>query len=212
MRAMRAMRALRALRALLTCCAVVGSAFLIASCSKAQPDEHVLAEIHARQDYAKRMLLTEDAGRTLSVASSPDIMFEEGFSMISTNPPENFRAHAVRWMGQNAHVRLRAHPGRRMKLHFGGWVNESVIKAHPFMTVYLDGERIGTVGPIQLDHYWFDVVLPPEKLHREWVDLNIRTNAIAFHWGDPPTLTVVQIYNFKWEPTDDPATEASSGP
>lgn len=175
----------------------------VAACSNDKPvDPRIQAEIAARDAFAKKMLLAEDAGRAFALSSTSDIQFDEGFSMISYFPPEDFRAHAVRWMGQHAHVRLRAHPGKSMKLHLKGWANSSVIRTKPFLSLFIDSEHIGSIGPVEDEytkgHFWFDLVIPPEKLKREWVDLVIKANAVAFHWADPPTLQVLQIYNFEW--------------
>ena len=161
-------------------------------------DERVSEEVKAREAYGKSVLFAEDAGRGYGVSSTSEIMFEEGFSQISYDPQEDFRQHAFRWIGQNAHVRLKPHPGRAMKLHIQGWVNDKVLRTYPTMILYLDGEPIRTEGPIEKGHYWIDVIVEPEHLRREWVDLSIRLNAVGFHWSEPPVLMVALVYNFAW--------------
>jgi hypothetical protein len=177
--------------------ALCALASLPASCTKANDDD-AKAEIAARAEYAKRMLIEEDAGRLLGVASSPDIMFEEGFSRVSYNPPDHWREHAFRWLGQNAHVRLRSHPGRAMRLHVQGWVNEEIVRTKAQISVFLDGEFLRAEGPFDNGHYWIEVDVPPSMLKRPWVDLNLRLNAVGFHWSDPPLLMVANVYNFSW--------------
>jgi hypothetical protein len=76
-------------------------------------------------------------------------------------------------------------------------VNEKVIRAKPTMTLFLDGIRFYTVPAIS-DHYLVDAIIPAKQLNREWVDLNIRLSAVAFHWSDPPTLMVALVYAFDW--------------
>jgi hypothetical protein len=177
---------------------------ILAACgesAKPTDDPKIKAEVEAREAFARRMLLAEDAGRALGLSSTKDIQFDEGFSMITYFPPDHFRDHAVRWMGQNAHIRLHGHPGKSMKLHIGGWANTDVLRTRPFLVLFIDGERLGQIGPVPPEfqgHFWFDIVVPPEKLTREWVDLNIKANCVAFHWADPPTLQVLQMYNFEW--------------
>jgi hypothetical protein len=63
---------------------------------------------------------------------------------------------------------------------------------------YLDGVLLASHGPLEGEQYWSDVDVPPEKQRREWLDLNIRVNAVGVHWSDPPQLTVADIYNFAW--------------
>ena len=169
----------------------------VVACSTSN-DERVRQEIADRREFTKRILLEEDAGRLFGVSSTDDVMFEEGFSPVVFLPPDSFRNHASRWIGQNAHVRLRRHPGRTMRLHVQGWLNKWVLRTNPQIAFYLDGVFLRSTGPLEGEHYWIDVDVPPETVRREWVDLVIRLNTVGVHWFDPPTLTVADVYNFSW--------------
>jgi hypothetical protein len=171
---------------------------LATSCRDKPVDPAVTAEIAARGEFAKRLLLEEDAGTLLGISSSPDIMFEEGFSQILYDPQRQWRAHPFRWIGQNAHVRLRPHPGKAMRLHIQGWASANELRTKPQVALYIDGERLKLDEPVEHEHFWIDVDVPPQMLRREWVDLNIRLNTVAWHWDDPPMLAVANIYNFTW--------------
>jgi hypothetical protein len=161
-------------------------------------DPRVEQEIADRRAYAERTLLEQDAGRLLGVSSSADVMFEEGFSNVVFLPPDDFRNHASRWIGQHAHVRLRRHPGRTMRLHIQGWLNKWVLRTNPQIALYLDGVLLRSTGPIEGEHYWIEVDVPPETVHREWSDLIIRLNTVGIHWSEPPALTVADVYKFTW--------------
>jgi len=141
-----------------------------------------------------------DAGadRTFHVASNPDVQFEDGFSGITYDPPEDFHNHAFRWVGQNGHVHLRTHGDKAMHLIASGWINEKVIRSRPVVSAYLDGFFLGTSIPDDEGHWMVDTVVPSKFLRRSWVDLSIRTSAVAFHWAEPPELKVVVLYGFSW--------------
>jgi hypothetical protein len=169
-----------------------------AACSTASDGGRVEQELKDRREFATRVLLDSDAGRLLRVSSSPDVMFEEGFSNVVFLPPDHYRNHASRWIGQQAHARVRRHPGRTMRLHIQGWLNEWVLRTHPQIALYLDGVLLHATPLIESSHYWIEIDVPPEKLTREWSDLVMRLNTVGYHWSDPPQLTVADVYSFTW--------------
>lgn len=177
---------------------LVASAATLAACSKAAPDAELAAEIARRESFAKSALEDAGAARAFGVSSTSEIFFEEGFSQITFDPPEDYRNHAFRWMGPHAHVRLKSHGDRRMKLQVIGWVNEKVVRSKAVISLFLDGELLTTTGAIENGHYWAEAVVAPERLGRPFVDLDIETNAVAFHWAEPPKLQVALVYKFTW--------------
>lgn len=181
--------------------AAVGSVALVGAllgACRQRHDEQLDRELAEREAYAKRILLENDAGRLLGVSSTSEIVFEEGFGPVTYLPPDSFRNHASRWIGQNAHVRLKAHPGKAMRIHVQGWLNEGVLRTRPQLSFFLDGVLLASRGPLEGAHYWIDVDVPADAQRRPWLDLNIRVNAVGYHWSDPPQLTVADIYNFGW--------------
>ncbi len=172
----------------------------LSACTKPYDDS---ADVKAREAFAKKAVFEEDAGRMWNVASTSEVQFEQDFSIIMYDPPDDFRAHAVRWMGQNAHVRLKTHGPKKMKLVIKGWVNEKVLRTHPVITLYIDGQYLPYYYPAKVeaikDHYWIEAEVPARMLQREWVDLNIRLNSIGWHWSEPPNLQVAVLYGFSWE-------------
>ena len=173
---------------------VLAPLLLLASCSKPYDDSE---EVKTREVFAKARMLEADAGRAWGLSSKSDAQFEQGFSQIQYDPPEDFRNHAFRWMGQNAHIRLKRHGSKPMRLLMVGWVNEHAMRTKPILTAYIDGVPIKALPPIT-DHYWLEVVIPPEQLTREWVDLNVRLSSVSWHWADPPNLLVALLYRFEW--------------
>jgi hypothetical protein len=165
-------------------------------CSRASAD---ISETRTREAAGRAFAIDAGADRMIKVASRADVMFELGFSMISYDPPDDFHNHAFRWMGKNGHVRLHAHGDKNMRLMVGGWVNEKVIRSKPVISLYLDGMLVGTTGAIEGGHWRVERILTPDWFRgREWLNLNVLCNAIAWHWSDPPKLNVIVLYDFEW--------------
>jgi len=176
----------------------------VAGCSKGEKVDPYADEVREREAFAKKLLVGADAGRALSVASRSDVQFEEGFGVLSFETDKedghpSFTNHAFRWMGQNAHVRLKSHGQRPMKLVLVGWVHKKVVETQPTIHLYLDGVHVGSSASISPEgHYWIETIVPEWAIRREWLDLIVRTNAVAYHWADPPELKVLNIYRFEW--------------
>ena len=152
-----------------------------------------------RERFAVNAALDAGSGGALAVGSRNDVLFEEGFSLVSYDPPDDYKNHAFRWMGQRGHVRLRAHSEHAMKLKLVGWVNEKAIRAKPVLTLYIDGQRIHTTDPVENGHWWIETVVPADMLRSSsWHDLLITLSAVAFHWSDPPTLTLAVLNTLEW--------------
>jgi hypothetical protein len=173
------------------------------ACSKSGEDPYA-AETAQREAFAKARLEEVDAGRAWGVSSTSEIQFDEGFGMLSYDPPDqtkspSFYNHAFRWMGQNAHIRLKAHGTHPMKVVVAGWLHENVTRTRPVINVFVDGYYAGSSGLVEkAGHYWIDLTIPSWMFRRPWVDLTLRTNAVGFHWGDPPQLNVALVYKFSW--------------
>jgi hypothetical protein len=188
-------------RALLVCLlASLPTAAL--GCARTDVADSLKEEVSRREAYAKDTMTDAGAARAVGVSSTSEIQFDDGFGILSYDPPDEFRNHAFRWMGQNAHVRLKSHGAHRMKLLVVGWVHHKVIRTKPVINLFIDGQWVATSNVIQEGHYWIEVVVPPSLIHRPWVDLTIRTNAVGFHWGDPPELKVALVYRFGWTEAD----------
>ena len=170
-----------------------------AGCSKPNRSAELRAEVVKRQNFARKVAEDADAGRMLEVASSADAIFDDGFSAIMYDPPDDFHNHAFRWMGKNAHVRLHVVDGAPKHLVVAGWAHEKVIRAKPVISAYIDGTFIATTNAIEDGHFRIDVTVTPDLLKREWVDLNLFCNAVSFHWGEPPDLRVLVLYHFEWQ-------------
>jgi hypothetical protein len=176
-------------------------------CSRGDRPDPFADEVAMREAYAKKTLFEADAGRAWNVSSTSEYQFEEGFTLILYEQGKDalgptFREHAFRWIGQTAHVRLKTHGKRNMKLSLRGWANEEAIRAKPVMNAFVDGVYVGTSGVIEEGHYVIETIVPAWALKRPWVDLVIRTNAVGFHWGDIPELKVLNVYHFSWTPTE----------
>ncbi len=170
-------------------------------CSRGDPGAPVdpyADETARREAFIKHSMLEADAGRALGMSSTAEIQYEEGLSLLSYDPPDDFHAHAFRWMGQRAHIRLKTRGRRTMKIVMGGWIHEKVIRTHPVMSLYIDNELMKTSKPIDREHFEIEAIIPDWSMRRPWVDLQIRTSAVGFHWGDPPELRVIVLYKFEW--------------
>ena len=184
---------------LLACAAV-----LLTACSRRDGADPYAAEAVEREAFVRSALDAGGASRALGVASTWDIQFEEGFSILSyeldsKDGHADFKNHAFRWMGQHAHVRLKSHGARPMRLIVAGWMHHKVVGTRPVINLFIDGIHLGSTNPIREDgHYWFEKVVPEWMIQRPWVDLVIQTTAVGFHWSDPPELRVLNVYKFAW--------------
>lgn len=177
------------------------AALAVAACSKKPVPEEIATEAALRDAFRSKVLREEDAGRAEAVSSRPDVVFEDGFGKVLYDPPDNYRNVAIRWMGQNAHARLKSHGDKRMRLRIVGWVDDKHLLTWPYLTVFLDGMPVGApLGPIDKGFYWFEAEVPPEMFRgQEWADLNVRLSTVAYHWYDPPDLGVALVSRFDWE-------------
>ena len=168
---------------------LAASVFGCMACSRGEPPS-VLEENARRDAFGNRMLDVEDAGRSRLVSSNPEVVFEQGFSQVLHDPPSSFRNHAFRWVGRSAHVRLKSHGDKPMRVLARGWFDEKALRTRAFMTFFLDGRVLGETLPVdEKGHYWGEFVVPRELLRdREWVDLTMVPSTIAFHWAEPPQL------------------------
>lgn len=167
----------------------------VLGCSKTRNDSE---EARKRNELVWAVALDAGSARALGVSSRPDILFEEGFSLISYDPPDDFHNHAFRWMGQNGHLRVRAHGPKPMKVGVFGWVNEKVIRAKPVMSLLVNGKLIATTGAVEDGHFQLEAVVDPELMPTSWNDVNVTASAVGFHWADPPNLRVIVVYRFDW--------------
>ncbi len=173
------------------------------SCAKANVSADMQREVDAREQLGRAVAVDAGASRALAVASRADVLFEEGFSNVEYDPPDDFRHHAFRWMGQRGHVRLKSHERRPMRLSVKGWLNEKVIRAKAVVTLYINGRRLGSSGAVEDGHWSLETVVPSSSQRTDgWLDLVVTVSAVAFHWSDAPTLRVVVVTGLEWR---DPA-------
>ncbi|MBX3260797.1 MAG: hypothetical protein KF782_14020, partial [Labilithrix sp.] len=183
---------------------VAAATSLVAGCSRGDAADPYAEEIARREAFTRAALDAGGASRALGVASTSEVRFEEGFGILSFELDKedghaSFTNHAFRWMGQNAHVRLKTHGKTPMKLQIVGWAHLKVIGAEPVISIYVDGLHLGSTEPIGGEgHYWIERIVPEWALRRPWVDLVIRTTAVGYHWSDPPELKVLNVYRFGW--------------
>ncbi len=179
--------------------AVLAAASLVWGCSSGRRKAEVKAETLAREAYAHAVAVDAGAGRMLPVASRTDVLFEEGFSNLSYDPPQDFRNSGFRWMGQRGHIRVRSHGDRPMRLKTFGWLHEKVIRAKGVVTIYVDGIRIADTGAVEKETWVLETVIPTDLLRgKEWLDVIITASAVSFHWAEPPALAVVALNSFEW--------------
>ena len=169
--------------------------------TRKEEDPRVSEEIERREAYAKALLVDSGAS-AYKVGNTADVHFQDGFSIVQFDPPDDWRSHAFRWMGQRGQVRLRTRGDAPMRLKVGGWVNEKVIDTKPLIRLYIDGQPIFPKGPGVVDDnqfFIYEVDVDPTLFHgKEWVNLDIVSSAVAWHWSDPPELRVLVLFEFDW--------------
>lgn len=168
------------------------------ACKAPSPSPEVLREVEQREAFSEALIVDAGAQRARLLSSRSDVLFEEGLSTLEYDPPFQIRKHAMRWMGQRSHVRLKRHGDRPMRLFMHGWVDLNAIKTRPLISAYIDGRLFSTVT-VPEDGLWgMDFVVPPEALRTTWVDLQITIGSVAFHWADPPELKVALLNGLSW--------------
>ena len=100
---------------------LTSATLFVTACSRGDGADPYAAESAQREAFVRSALDAGGASRALGVASTYDIQFEEGFSILSyeldsKDGHASFTNHAFRWMGQHAHVRLKSHGARPMRL------------------------------------------------------------------------------------------------
>jgi hypothetical protein len=176
------------------------AALLVLSCGKKAPSPAVEAEIHARESFARAVSAEAGMGKRWNVSSSNDVSYEEGFSLLLHDPPDDLRGSAFRWMGQTGHVKLRRHPGEAMHLKVVGWCHVKEMRTRPVVSLYVDGRLLRTSGAVDEGGAWyFEETIPPGDLPAtDWVDLTIAVSAVGYHWSEPPELRVVALNLLTW--------------
>lgn len=175
---------------------------MIAACSRPHEQDEVADEVKVREAYAENLLRASDAGKTLYVTSTSEIQFGAGFGALSSNPVDEFRSNPFRWMGAMAHVRLKSHGARPMKIVIAGWIHEKMVQTHPSMDVFIDNYFVKASPQFDDSHFWFDFVTPDWVFQRDWVDMTIRLTSVGFHWDAPPALKTVVLYRFEYKEAD----------
>lgn len=168
------------------------------ACEAPSPSAEVVRELGRREAFAEALAVDAGARRAWMLSSRSDVLFEEGLSALEYDPPFQFREHAMRWMGQRCHIRLKRHDGRSMRLFIYGWVDLKAVKTRPLISAQLDGRLLATVR-VPEDGLWgMDLVVPPDALRTTWGDLQITLGSVAFHWADPPGLKVALLNGLSW--------------
>lgn len=196
MTAVRSSRQLRGLAGLI----LAGS---LVACRK-HPSADVAREIARREAFAHELIIDAGASRAWAMSSRSDVLFEDGFSVLMYDPPNNFLNHAFRWMSATNHVRLKSHGARPMRLFMHGWNDPKALKTRPEVTAYIDGQVVGTTGTDEAGLWGLEVIVQPEMLQNTWVDLTITLSAVAFHWIDAPYLKVAMLNGLQWDETGRP--------
>lgn len=169
------------------------------SCAAKDPAPAVQAEIDARERFARAVALDAGSGRSLNVGSRGDVLFEEGFSLVSYDPADDFHNHAFRWMGSRGHVRLRSRRAGPMALEIEGYLNEKVIGSKPVVTAYLNGVPLVVTMAKEGGNWFINTVVREEHIRtREWMDLLLTVSAVGFFWAEPPDLRVVVVSKLAW--------------
>jgi hypothetical protein len=169
-------------------------------CGRRTVSDEQAREEARREEFRLHVLATEDAGRTGDVSSRPDVVFEDGFTKIMFDPTDDFRGHAFRWLGPNAHVRLKSHGNKRMRLHFKGWLDLNKIQTWPVITVFINGVAVKKpLPPVEFSFFEFESEISPDAFEgHEWADLHIVVASVAWHWLDAKQLSVAIIDDFDW--------------
>jgi hypothetical protein len=191
------------MKALFALCMGLSALSSLVGCAKGPSEAETNEEISRREKYVKSLLVVDGGPAPATrVGSTTEVHFEEGFTGVQFDPPDDARSHAFRWMGQRGHVRVRTRGRQPMHLRVAGWLHEKVLHQRGTVAAYLNGQITGPAFPTdEKGIFVIDETLDPALFHdEEWVDLHIMPSSVVFHWADPPDLKVVVIFDFQWEP------------
>jgi hypothetical protein len=179
-------------------CAWLGATALLAmgcSAKRRDPGEEVVR----REAFVRQLTEREGLREAQGVSDSSDVHYEWGVSLVEYDPKDEYRAHAFRWLGQRAAIRLRSHGDRPMKMAVVGWVNQKVLRTTPTITTTVDGEPLSSVVADDKGFFVTGGIVKREQLKgADWVMLDIDLSSVSWHWADPPELRVAIILSFEW--------------
>jgi hypothetical protein len=162
---------------------------------------HVPSDEEVRRDaFARDLMHREGMDAVYGVSSRSDVRFEQGFSGIVFDPPNDYHGKPFRWIGQRGVVRVESHGDKAMNLGAYGWVNPRVVLTRPVVSLSIDGQFVAQAVVDEKGLFWVGSAIPaPMVAKADWLTVDINLSAVAFHWADAPDLQVANILFFRWE-------------
>ena len=172
--------------------AALAAALATIGCKRA-PDP----EATVRSDFVARVALAEDAGAALHLTSTGEIVFDDGWYPLETEPKGDMRGDAWRWMGRVSVLRVRAHDVP-MKLVLRGWVPLDLIGSPPMLTFRFNGRVLEAFIPPP-GRFTRELVVPAElQAGAEFGDFTIETSSVGTANDDPRELGFAAA-EVRWE-------------
>jgi hypothetical protein len=168
-------------------------------------------ETLARERFIRDLAEREGVGEMWYVMPRADVVFEDGFSatqMVDPDPALRWtevprtvsseRAIPVRWLGPQAHLRVRAR-GRDMHLRIWGRSNLAVLFARPRLTATFDGLEFWSRVVDESGEFMIEAVIPADWVHG-WSDVYLELSTVSEPWREPGLLRAARVEGVSWEP------------
>jgi len=181
---------------------------LAAGCGRDTP---LSAEVVARDEFVHALAVREGRLDLWQLSSRATLVFEEGFSQTYVHAPgppprwvEPSRGDTAtwdavaRWIGPNAHLRVRA-SGGDMRLRIWGHVDVARLHTRPAVTVSFDRQEVGAQVLAVDGRFSIEAVIPSAWLDG-WSEVYLRLSSVHDPWRDPASLQVARVEGVEWEP------------
>lgn len=185
------------------------AAAALAACGSQAP---VNEETEARERFIRELTVREGVPELWGLMSRADLVFEDGWSPALMIDPtlsprwtdavpasRTVRKIPARWLGLNAHLRLRARTPSAMRLRIWGAINLEALFTRPRVTVTFDGRElsskvVGDDGALAID-----ATIPASWLDG-WSDVYITLSSVGEPWRDAGGLRIARVEGVTWEP------------
>jgi hypothetical protein len=191
------------------CVAAAIAAGAVAGCGS--PSAAVERESAARDAFIRRLAEKEGMQDAWSLITRNDVRFEDGFSVLVFERPNDFnlewysvcegcvpvRGTGIKWMNRRAHLRLRGTTDMRLELE--GRVAVDTVFTRPRVGVTVDGTVLDSVVVAPDGRFRFSGVVPASALDG-WVDAYITISSVSEPWREPGDLRAAALEHLRWEP------------
>ena len=195
-----------------------GTVLLDLGASRGAVSPPAAPEAQRREEFLRRLSEQEHLPEAWSLLSRHDFRYEEGFSPIAYENPDDhsfefyeactgcrpMKGQPVRWVGRRAHLRVRGDVP--MKLQLDGRVAVKTIFTRPRVEVMVGGLVLGSWVVGEDGRFHVDATVPSTALDG-WTDAYITFSSVAEPWREPGDLRAAALERVRWHPAGEPSSQ-----